>query len=177
MRIFTKAEEDEFFEAHVAHRLTALLAVGVRLGHDPHYFRGCGDIYCACVEGSFSMLRIFIEFLGLCSYMNQGTIDLGERSRTGKRPVKDTDVMIDNFGLPLVRKADVRMDAPFLAMMHDGVSKSTSHFTFDTGHGFDPEKHFGNAAELVVKLLEKHFYQPLARKPLFHPDLPPFRFT
>lgn len=181
MRIYSPSEQDEFFSSHIPHRLTAMMAPAVRLAQDERYFKGTGDVFCGCIEGAFSALRIFIEFLGLKSWVPAGgspTLDVRERKGPGvKRPVPDTDVMIDNFGLPLVRLSDVgQSDAEFLAMVHDGVSKSTSHFTFDTGHGFSPEHHYNRAAALVSLLLGEHLFRPLGRVPLYHPDLPPFQF-
>lgn len=178
--VFNATERKEFIEAHIPHRLTALMTPAVRLSQNPAFFQGSGDVYCGCVEGAFSMLRIFIEFLGLASKVENGTYVLVERVRkgaAGKRGIPDTDVMIDNFGLRLVTLADVGADSGFLARIHDGVSKSTSHFTFNTGHGFRPDQDFGRAAFLVLDLLQKHFFQPLGVTPGYHPDLPPFRFA
>lgn len=180
MIVFDAEQRKEFIESHIPHRLTALMAPAVRLSQNAAFFQGTGDVYCGCVEGAFSMLRIFIEFLGLASKVENGTHVLVERVRKGplgKRGVPDTDVMIDNFGLPLVTLANVGTESGFLARIHDGVSKSTSHFTFNTGHGFKPDQDFGKAAFLVLHLLQNYFFEPLNVPPSYHPDLPPFRFA
>jgi hypothetical protein len=95
----------------VAHRLTALLAVIKRQQRNPGFYSGKGDLYCGCIEGAYIMLRVFIEFLGVESSRAGGQLQLVQRTRQmakNQKQARDTDVMLDCFGLPLVPLSDFR---------------------------------------------------------------------
>jgi hypothetical protein len=77
---YTLEEQREFIDEHVAHRLTALLAV-IRRQREPGFFSGKGDLYCGCIEGAYIMLRVFIEFLGVESSHAGGHLHLVQRTR------------------------------------------------------------------------------------------------
>ena len=174
MTPYTAAEQREFIDAHVAHRLTALLAV-IKRQTDPEFFSGKGDLYCGCIEGSYIMLRVFIEFLGVESSRAGGQLRLIQRTRQqakNQKKARDTDVMLDCFGLPLVPLADFGSHAQLIARVHDGLSKSTAHFTYRTNHFFRADMDFLPAVELVLRLLQSHFFGPLNEAPKCHPDLP-----
>jgi hypothetical protein len=118
-RRFCDSEVAEFFNAHLAHRLTALLCVGKR-SEQSDYWQGRGDVYCASIEGSFIRFRVFVEFLGLESYrIPSGEHDLRRRSFKKRR---DTDVMLDNFGLALAEPSDFDPHRALVGRVHDGVS-------------------------------------------------------
>ena len=80
--------------------------------------------------------------------------------------------MLDCFGLPLVPLADFGSHAPLIARVHDGLCKSTAHFTYKTNHFFRADVDFIPAVELVLQLLQSHFFGPLQETPQCHPDLP-----
>ena len=84
MTPYTAAERREFIDAHVAHRLTALLAV-INRQKDQGFFSGKGDLYCGCIEGSYIMLRVFIEFLGVES-LRRSTPACAANAPKGEEP-------------------------------------------------------------------------------------------
>jgi hypothetical protein len=127
-RRFSDSEVAEFFGAHFAHRLTALLCVAKR-SEESGFWQGRGDVYCASIEGSFIMFRMFVEFLGLESYrLASGEHDLHRRSLKKR---KETDVMLDNFGLSLAQPDDFAPHRALVGRVHDGVSKATAHLTYE----------------------------------------------
>jgi hypothetical protein len=173
--LFTPAEQREFIDAHIAHRLTALLSVIKREQHDPEFFSGKGDLYCGCIEGSYVMLRVFIEFLGVESSHAGGDLHLAQRTRArfnGEKSSGDTDIMLDCFGLPLVSPADFDPNQQLIARVHDGLSKSTAHFTYRTAHFIEAERDFLPAVGLVLRLLHDRFFLALNEVPKWHGDLP-----
>jgi hypothetical protein len=174
MTPYTAAERREFIDFHVAHRLTALLTV-MRRQQDPGFFIGKGDLYCGCIEGAYIMLRVFVEFLGVESRRVGGQLQLVQRTRQKakvQKVARDTDVMLDCFGLPLVPVSDFGSQAELIARVHDGLSKSTAHFTYRTNHEFRPEADFVPAVNLVLRLLQSHFFRPLGETPKLNRDLP-----
>jgi hypothetical protein len=72
-------ERRDFVDEHIAHRLTALLSVIRRQPAHPNFFTGRGDVYRASIEGSYLMLRVFIEFLGVESARHDGKLALAKR--------------------------------------------------------------------------------------------------
>jgi len=100
-RKFSDKEISEFIDEHLAHRLTVLLCAAKR-SEQSDFWQSRGDVYRASLEGSFIMFRMFVEFLGLESYrLDSGEHDLRRRSRK-----RNTDVMLDNFGLALAEPSD-----------------------------------------------------------------------
>ena len=80
--------------------------------------------------------------------------------------------MLDCFGLPLVPLSDFGSDAPLIARVHDGLSKSTAHFTYQTNHFYRADVDFLPAVNVVLRLLHSHFFGLLNETPKCHPDLP-----
>ena len=68
--------------------------------------------------------------------------------------------MLDCFGLPLLSPSDFGSAEPMIARVHDGLSKSTAHFTYRTNHFFDAETDFLPSVEVVLHLLHDHFFGP-----------------
>ena len=66
-RRFSDSEIADFFTAHFAHRLTALLCIAKR-SEQSDFWQGRGDVYCASIEGSFIMFRMFVEFFSVLSH-------------------------------------------------------------------------------------------------------------
>jgi hypothetical protein len=79
MQPFDAQERRDFIDEHIAHRLTALLSVISRQQADPNFFTGRSDVYRASIEGSYIMLRVFIEFLGVESARHDGKLALAKR--------------------------------------------------------------------------------------------------
>jgi hypothetical protein len=167
-RKFSGKEIAEFIDAHLAHRLTALLCVAKR-SEQSDFWQGRGDVYCASIEGSVIMFRVFVEFLGLESYrVDSGEHDLRRRS-PHKR--KDTDVMLDNFGLALAEPSDFDSHRHLVARVHNGVSKATAHLTYEANDFFDSARDYFPALRELVRVLRDRSYKPLGRDFELHPDL------
>lgn len=175
MKPFDKNERREFFDAHIPHRLTALLSPIRRQQDAEGYFSGRGDLYCFVIESSYIMLRVFIEFLGVESKKDGKNVILIQRTREqskGQKRARDTDVMLDCFDLPLADPADFEPHRDLIARVHDGLSKSTAHFTFKTEHYFDAGRDFLPAVDTVLRVLHSHLFEPLGEYPKTHCDLP-----
>jgi|SRR5882724_11606692 len=167
-RRFSDSEVAEFFGAHFAHRLTALLCVAKR-SEESGFWQGRGDVYCASIEGSFIMFRMFVEFLGLESYrLASGEHDLRRRSLKKR---KETDVMLDNFGLSLAQPDDFAPHRALVGRVHDGVSKATAHLTYEANDFFDSGRDYMPALKELVRVIYERLYKPLGRDFEFHPDL------
>jgi hypothetical protein len=167
-RRFSDSEIAEFFNAHFAHRLSALLCVAKR-SEQSDFWQGRGDVYCASIEGSFIMFRMFVEFLGLESYrLGSGGHDLRQRSLTKRRM---TDVMLDNFGLPLAQPSDFAPHRELVGRVHDGVSKATAHLTYEANDFFDSGRDYEPALKELIRVIYDRLYKPLGRDFQLHPDL------
>jgi hypothetical protein len=167
-RRFSDSEIAEFFSAHFAHRLTALLCVAKR-SEESGFWQGCGDVYCASIEGSFIMFRMFVEFLGLESYrLALGEHDLRTRSLKKR---KETDVMLDTFGLSLALPDDFDPHRALVGRVHDGVSKATAHLMYEANDFFDSGRDYMPALKELVRVIYERLYKPLGRDFEFHPDL------
>jgi hypothetical protein len=164
----SNSEVAEFFTAHFAHRVTALLCVAKR-SEQSDFWQGRGDLFCASIEGSFIMFRMFVEFLGLESYrLDSGEHDLRRRSLKKRRP---TDVMLDNFGLPLAEPTDFDPHRALIGRVHDGVSKATAHLTYEANDFFDSARDYIPALNELVRVIYERLYKPFGRDFDLHPDL------
>lgn len=175
MKPFDETERREFFEAHIPHRLTALLSPIRRQQVSPDYFSGRGDLYCSAIEGSYIMLRVFIEFLGVESKKDGQKVILVQRTRErskGQKRARNTDVMLDCFDLPLAEPSDFDPHRELIARVHDGLSKSTAHFTFKTDHYFDASQDYLPAVTTVLRVLQCRLFGPLGEDLKTHCDLP-----
>ena len=166
LRTFSESEVTKFVNAHLAHRLTALLCVAKR-SEEPSFWQGRGDLYCASIEGSFIMFRVLIEFLGLKSYRR----DTREHDLRQRRRRRDTDVMLDNFGLAVAEPADFDPHRQLIARVHDGVSKATAHLTYEANDFFDSSRDYVPALNELFRVIQDRFYKPLGREIELHPDL------
>jgi len=165
-RKFSDKEIAEFIDEHLAHRLTVLLCVAKR-SEQSDFWQDRGDVYRASLEGSFIMFRMFVEFLGLESYrLDSGEHDLRRRSRK-----KDTDVMLDNFGLALAEPSDFDSHRRLIGRVHDGVSKATAHLTYEANDFFDPARDYLLALHELVRVIHDRFYKVLGKDFELHPDL------
>jgi hypothetical protein len=167
-RRFSDGEISTFIDEHLAHRLTALLCVAKR-SEQPEFWHGRGDVYCASIEGSFIMFRVLLEFLGLESYREGEEHDLRQRRRR-----RETDVMLDNFGLTLAEPSDFDPHRRLVARVHDGVSKATAHLTYEANDFFDPVRDYVTALKELLRVIRIRVYDPLGREIKLHPDLARF---
>ena len=176
MNQFCEEERREFLDSHIPHRLTAWLSTIQRQQADQYFFQNKGDVYRSAIEGTYIMTRVFIEFLGVESRWNNSTLHLVQRIRSNqakeKRRIRDTDVMLDCFGLPLATPSDFSPHQDLIARVHDGLSKSTAHFTFKTESCFDAGEDLIPAIGLIYEVLQKRFFEPLNEVPKFHIDFP-----
>ena len=175
MMPFDERERREFLDSHIPHRLTALLSTIRRQEVNPFFFQGQGDIYRSAIEGTYIMTRVFIEFLGVESKRSSDRLYLIQRTRTktkNGKAARDTDVMLDCFGLPLASPSDFSPDEALIARVHDGLSKSTAHFTYKTESFFDAGKDLLPAIDFIYRILRKRFFYPLNEIPKWHPDFP-----
>jgi hypothetical protein len=92
MRILAPEERHDFFTLHLEHRLTALLAFVCRLS-DTEFWQGNGDLFRSALEGSGTMLRVFIEFLGVRSKRQDSDLFLVPYEALGD------DITIESFGV------------------------------------------------------------------------------
>src|SRR5260221_2309694 len=95
VKITDQKELEDFVKTHLDHRLTALVAP---IFDDANAYRsGRGDISKAAQEGSYVMLRLFIEFLGVKG-PKKAPWKLNERtSLNGGKDIKDTDLVLSSF--------------------------------------------------------------------------------
>jgi hypothetical protein len=174
------AELHEFVRTHLDHRLTALVAPII---DEANAFRvGREDISKAAQEGSYVMLRLFIEFLGVKGQKN-GTLEERAKLPINKpgSDVQSTDLVLSCFtgwSLQDLKPSDFGSDAAFLAKIHRTLCKINAHFTYDcTASSFYDRiaslarADFEKAVKIVVDKLDEHFYQRVGKDIVVHCDL------
>jgi len=189
IRIHDRAEIDSFVRTHLGHRLSALVSPICRPEHE---WPGRNDAYRAAKEGSFVMLRLFIEFLGVKTLESAGNVlldrqVLDNKRITHKRPpdIWEKEIVLSCFEnsvgrLPNLIPANFDTEQDLITRVHQKLSKVTAHFTYDVPTApvcYDritsiPDADWQSAVEKVVRLLDKHFYHPLKHFPIVvHWDL------
>ena len=186
--ISAQKEIEELVRTHLDHRLTALVSP---VFDDANAYRnGRGDISKAAQEGSYVMLRLFIEFFGVKGQENktQPKWTLEERSKLPKRTpgtdVQKTDLVLSCFvdgsgnRLQDLTPADFGNDQAFIAKVHRTLCKINAHFTYDVNEArfYDriaslPRSDLEKAVEIVVSKLDQHFYQKVGLDIVVHHDL------
>lgn len=183
IKITDQKELEEFVRTHLGHRLTAM-ASPICLTKNHPLWNQRNDAYRAAKEGSYSMLRLFIEFLGVKADRknpNKLTIAVGE----------DDTILLDafsNWGVKKVEPKDFGSKQAFMARVHRTLCKINAHFTYDDSvRNFydrivspDDKKEWEPAVEIVVGKLDEYFYQKVKQPIVVHCDLVgPFteRFT
>jgi hypothetical protein len=174
VRIRDPREVSEFVRTHLGHRLTAMVAP---LCIPLEFWRGRNDAYRAAKEGSYSMLRMFIEFLGVKSE---------RRPPNGSTPrlveafgCDDDSVLIDAFCIPKISPSDFGDDQTRLAEAHRTLCKINAHFTYneaatdfyDRIASPDDDNVWSRAVDIVVQKLDEHFYARLGLDIIVHFDL------
>jgi hypothetical protein len=156
-----------------------LLSVIRRQQADPNFFTDRGDVYRASIEGSYILLRVFIEF----SAWNQRdmtktracSVHTKHKTRDQKR-ARDTDVMLDCFELPLATPNDFDPHQDLVARVYDRLSKPTAHFTYiEQTISSMPEKSSFLRSDLCYGYSNAGFSILCRKYPRFHADLPQTR--
>ena len=170
IRIRDRAEIDSFVRTHLGHRLSALVSPICRPQHE---WPGHNDAYRAAKEGSFVMLRLFIEFLGVKSrpvVKGAQTYELKDRRTLDtdpKRPdIWHNEIVLSCFEnnagrLPDLIPANFDPEQDLITRVHHKLSKVTAHFTYDEPTApvcYDrittiPDADWHKAVEKVVRLL------------------------
>ena len=188
VKITDQKELEDFVKTHLDHRLTALVAP---IFDDANAYRsGRGDISKAAQEGSYVMLRLFIEFLGVKGQENKSspTWTLEERSKLPKKKpgndIQGTDLLLSCFSdrkgnsLHDLSPTDFGEDQDFIAKVHRTLCKINAHFTYDVNEArfYDriaslPRLDLEKAVEIVVRKLDQHFYQKVGLDIVVHRNL------
>jgi len=167
-RLLKPEEIDHHVRRVLGHRLTVILAAGETLRRNSKAFKENKALFQAVIEGTIIFQRGFVEFFGLRSKDNGTALDTRRRSDNGVRP---TDLMLDNFDLPLLEPGSFSADdQKLLACIHHGASKTTAHFTFDSPHNLTIAE-VGPASAVISSALIKHFYIPLGRQVSVAPEV------
>ena len=174
VEITDETEMQYFVQKHLAHRLTSLLSPICRPETDYDAWGKRNDTYRAAKEGSYVMLRLFIEFLGV----------KGDRKNPGRLTAAggdDDDLRLSAFrkwGVASLRPADFGADEGFIADTHRILCKINAHFTYDDRKldHYDriaslPDADWRKAAELVLQKLHVEFYQKVKQPIVVHEDL------
>ena len=140
------------------------------------FWNGRNDAYRSAKEGSYSMVRMFIEFLGVKS----------DRKNAGKLVATgggSDSVLIGAFAVfgtkqlsPLDFGAD---EEKLVAQMHRTLCKINAHFTYDPSKTVfydriaspDDDEEWARTVDIVVQKLDKHFYSVVGQDMVVHIDL------
>jgi hypothetical protein len=169
VRITDRKELKEFVRTHLGHRLTAM-AAPICFPESAPIWTGRNDVYRAAKEGSYSMVRTFIEFLGVRSKKNSTPAKL-----TSAHGESDS-ILIDAFacfGTQKVHPNQFGTDEDFMAETHRTLCKISSHFTYDQTQTAlydrvaspDDCATWTRAVNVIVKMLDEHFYS-VVREPI-----------
>lgn len=183
VKIADRKELSEFVRTHLGHRLTAMVAPVCIPGP---FWHGRNDAYRAAKEGSYSMLRMFIEFLGVKSKRREAAAGIPSPPPTLCQPCdeKSDDILIDafsHFGAQKLKPSDFGDDEGTIARMHRALCKINAHFTYDQSKpnldDYDriASPHdvveWGRVVDIVVQKLDKHFYAVVGEDIVVHSDL------
>jgi hypothetical protein len=177
IKITDPKELGEFVRTHLGHRLTAM-AAPICLPENHLCWCGRNDAYRSAKEGSYSMLRMFIEFLGVKSIR-------GIPQTLREAPANEPDtILMDAFVNAKVTPVEFGAEQGFIAEIHRTLCKINSHFTYDQSAPafYDrivsphDETDWARAVEIVIQKLDQHFYSVVQQPMTVHFDLEvPFR--
>ncbi|MCX6979313.1 MAG: hypothetical protein NTV08_00965 [Verrucomicrobia bacterium] len=167
-------EMEKFVRTHMAHRVTSLLSPIVRSDNDHAAWGNRNDTYRAAKEGSYVMLRLLIEFLGVKgSRKNEGRL-----AEAGTDD--DDDLRLSSFlkwGAVSLRPTDFGADESFVADTHRTLCKINAHFTYDDRKPdyYDriaslPDLDWERGIELVLTKLHSEFYVKVGQPIVVHED-------
>jgi hypothetical protein len=149
---------------------------------NPTLWAGRNDAYRSAKEGSYAMVRTFIEFLGVKSKRDP----MGAPMLTIACGNPDSILIdaFDKFGTQKVPPSQFGSDGPFMAEIHRTLCKINSHFTYDqTQTAFydriaspDDETKWIRAVNIIIQKLDECFYFVVGEPITVHFDLEqPFR--
>jgi hypothetical protein len=174
-------ELKEFVRTHLGHRLTAMVAP---LCAPFSFWDGRNDAYRAAKEGSYSMLRMFIEFLGVKSEPTPKARAVAPSipKLVEASGLREDSILIDafsSFGTRKVSPAAFGTDKTLIAEVHRTLCKINSHFTYDKTKAdfYDriaspaDDTMWGRAVDIVIQKLDEHFYGVIREPITVHLDL------
>ena len=181
VKITDRNELEEFARTHLAHRLTAMTAPICFPETAPPWV-GRNDAYRSAKEGSYSMVRTFIEFLGIGSKKDAtGALVLDVAYGWPDSILIDA---FDKFGTQKVHPSQFGGDGLFIAEIHRTLCKINSHFTYDQTQGAfydriaspDDDTKWTRAVNIVIQKLDEYFYSVVGEPITVHLHLEePFR--
>jgi uncharacterized protein (UPF0276 family) len=136
----------------------------------------------AAKEGSYSMLRMFIEFLGVKSDSGMTAGGTKESRRLVKAACPPDTLHIDafsSFGAKELEPAEFGADGDLVARVHRTLCKINAHFTYDQDQrefydriaSPDDETVWKRAVDIVVRKLDEYFYSAVSEDMVVHLDL------
>jgi hypothetical protein len=154
VKITDQKELEEFVRTHLGHRLTAMVSPICLPENHPRWNSPCrrNDAYRAAKEGSYSMLRLFIEFLGV-KEDRQNSGELKEAQGEGDTILLDA---FSKWGVRKVEPKDFGKEEGFIAQVHRTLCKINAHFTYDSSKAksYDridsPDDDLGNTGDLCA---------------------------
>ncbi len=153
MKTLDDQEKEEYFEKHFPHRLTLLRTFPNRHGR---IWTGEGDLYCCAKDSCLFAIRLWIDFFGLKS--SDGSILIENKGR-------GDDVKIEAFVGKLIDVHDplVVTHAILLSRIYKRGDKEIAHMTATFDDEYNTEEKLIRAADVIVKILKKHLYDPCGR--------------
>lgn len=174
-KIDDETERDEFVRTHLGHRLSSLVSPICR-PETKTLWSGQNDAYRAAKEGSYVMLRLFIEFLGVKGDENNS----GKLSRNQGTWADDLRLSaFSHWGMKNFEPQDFGAEESFIAGVHRTLCKINAHFTYDISKPalYDriaslPDADWSRAVDIIVRKLVDGFYSKL-KPPIIvvHSDL------
>ena len=177
--IIDQQEMEEFVRTHLGHRLSAMVAPICRPDIDNPccLWKGRNDSYRAAQEGSYVMLRLFVEFLGVKSDRSDPPnliCDCGA--------LKD-DLRLSSFrkwGVANLWPKDFDSNQAFIAKIHRTLCKINAHFTYAADDKLLANynrvaslesKDWQIAVEIILQKLDESFYRKVNQPITVHIDL------
>jgi hypothetical protein len=154
----TKEQKRDFFDNHLAHRLTLLRCLRNR-SLQTSIWKGKGDIYRCVKDSNLIAVRLFMDFLGLKGIYNGNNYELIQNPNPDR--FKD-DVKLDRFRGELLKPSDVSQHFhKLLAGIYARADKELAHLTLIFNEEFNQEEKLIEAATVIEQLLKEFLYDPL----------------
>jgi hypothetical protein len=159
----TVQERDDFFSAHLPHRLTLLRAFRDRQNWGGNW-QGTGDIYRCLKDSALISIRLFLQAMGL-----KGKYDVTQQDyrleRRNPSPRFLDDVYIDQLGGQLVDPATIKIDDQrLLAGIYCRAEKELAHLTTHDEAKFNTSNALIEGINLVEGLLRLNLYDKVGRQ-------------
>jgi hypothetical protein len=159
----TVQERDDFFSAHLPHRLTLLRAFRDRQSWGGNW-QGTGDIYRCLKDCALISMRLFLQAMGFKGkYDGTQQYYKLERSNPGTR--RSDDVWIDQLGGQLVDPITIKTgDRSLLAGIYCRADKELAHLTTHDEGKFNTPNALIEGINLVESLLQLNLYNKVGRQ-------------